>query len=349
MRAKKRRDAGKRLRIWRRTLAGAAVILAAAVTVLTVYLYRQRTLTEKQIAGRSSPQSTQVPEDLTGTVEYNGKTYKRSSNVKAILCMGVDRQGSMEETVTHTMGGQADGIFVIAQDTARNTIRFLVVPRDTMTEITLTDLSGNVLGKDIQHLNLAYAYGDGREGSCQRVKEALSQALGGFEFDWYMAADTEVINLLNNRVGGVTVTIPSDGMEKKDPAFVKGAVVTLKGEQAEAFVRYRDIEEAHSAIYRLEREKEFIMGFLRAVQEQSKKDSGIVGELFEEIESYMVTDMRKEEYLKMAMDAAGSAGLEDGDFYTVPGRSVMGQVYNEFYMDKEGLTPILLELFYREV
>ena len=77
----------------------------------------------------------------------------------------------------HRIWGQADGLFLIAQDTVRNTVKILMIPRDTMTDIMLTDLSGNELGKDLQHLNLAYAYGDGRERSCEYMAEAVSELL----------------------------------------------------------------------------------------------------------------------------------------------------------------------------
>ena len=59
-------------------------------------------------------------------VEYSGKRYRRSSYVKAILCIGVDRSGEMTEKTTTGFGGQADGVFLIAQDTARNTIKILI-------------------------------------------------------------------------------------------------------------------------------------------------------------------------------------------------------------------------------
>ena len=81
-----------------------------------------------------------------------------------------------------------------------------------MTDITLTDLSGNELGKDMQHPTLAYAYGDGREelsiyGGCS------IRTCGGLKIEWYLAADTSAIPVLNDEVGGVTVTIETDGME----------------------------------------------------------------------------------------------------------------------------------------
>ena len=64
---------------------------------------------------------------------------------------------------------------------------------------------------------------------------------------------------------------------------------------------------------------------------------------------YMVTNMAKYQYLKVAMDVVGSGKLSDEDFYTVPGEGVVTPRYDEFYADKEALTPILLELFYREI
>lgn len=338
----------KDLKAWYPVMAAAAVLFIAFLAYEAVRLYQLKQTTEAEIAGRTYAETGSVL--FQGeTVEYAGKTYRRNTHVKAVLCMGVDRKGTMEGTTIPTQSGQADGIFVIAQDTARNTLKILMIPRDTMTEITLTDLSGNVLGKDIQHLTLAYAYGDGREKSCELVAEAVSDLLGGLKIDHYMAGNIEIINILNDSVGGVTVTVPTSGMEKKDAAFVEGATVTLRGEQAESFVRYRDIEETHSAIYRMSRQREYIMQFFGTVKRQSARNSAIVTDMLDLVEDYMVTDMGKEEYLKIALDALEMAELAPEDFYVVPGQAVMTEVYDEFHADREALTPIILELFYREV
>lgn len=325
------------------------MILVSVFAVVTFRLYRQRKAMEAMIAARTYTESDASIRFHGDTIEYGGKTYRRNSYVKAILCMGVDRKGEMLESTAYTFGGQADGIFVVAQDTVRNTLKILMVPRDSMTEITLTDLSGNELGKDIQHLTLAYAYGDGREKSCEFTSEAVSGLLGGLTIDHYMAANLDIINIMNDSVGGVTVTVPSAGMEKKDAAFVEGEKVTLHGEQAEAFVRYRDIEEKHSAIYRMERQQEYISCFFDVVKKKASVNSGIVVDLLDQAEDHMVTDMEKEEYLKVALDALEMEGLEKDDFYVVPGQAVMSGVYDEFYVDQEALTPVILELFYREI
>lgn len=333
-----------------RIFLGLILILGLGVFLaVSVRLYRQKKETEARIAAREYEENEESILFRSETIEYEGETYRRNSYVKAILCMGVDRKGSMLESTTYTFGGQADGIFLIAQDTSRNTLKILVIPRDTMTEITMTDLSGNVLGKDIQHLTLAYAYGDGREKSCQLVAEAVSSLLGGLKIDHYMSANIDVINILNNSVGGVTVTVPSAGMDQRDAAFVEGEQVTLTGEQAEAFVRYRDITETHSAIYRMDRQQEYITQFFGVVKQQSKTDSGIVTDLLDLIQDQIVTDMEKKEYLKVALDALEMGELKDDDFYVVPGEAVMTEIYDEFHADQEALVPIVLELFYRKV
>lgn len=327
------------------------IVSAAGLGAFLFYsirLYRLKQETEAEIAGREYAQTQDSVLFRSGTVEYNGKSYRRNTHVKAILCLGVDRKGTMEGTTVPTFGGQADGIFVIAQDTARNTLKILMVPRDSMTEITLTDLSGNDLGKEVQHLTLAYAYGDGRERSCELMTEAVSGLLGGLDIDHYIAANIEIINIMNDSVGGVTVTVPSAGMEKRDSAFKEGATVTLHGEQAEAFVRYRDIQETHSAIFRMSRQQEYITQFFGVVKQKAARDSKIVTDLLEQAENYMVTDMGKEEYLKVALDALEMERLAPEDFYVVPGQAVMTEVYDEFHVNREALIPMILELFYRE-
>lgn len=330
-----------------RFLIGGGILCLTLLAWMSIGLYRQRKATEALIAARNHEETEAVQTD-DGSIYWNSKGYRRNTYVKAVLCMGVDRTGTMEGYQTAGSGGQADGIFLVAQDTARGTVKLLMIPRDTMTNIILTDLSGNVLGKNIQHLTLAYAYGDGREKSCEYMKEAVSELLGGLAIDHYVAVDMDVINILNDAVGGVTVTVPTDGMEQRDPAFVKGSTLTLKGEQAEAFVRYRDISRDHSALYRMDQQQEYLEGFFQAVKEAKGSDSQVVSQLFELIEEYMVTDMAKDEYLNMAMDALNTEGLTSENIYTVPGTGVTTARYDEFYPNQEALMPILLELFYRE-
>lgn len=64
-----------------------------------------------------------VPILAQDQLTYKGKNYRRNQYVKAILCMGVDRSDTMTETKELGLAGQSDGIFLIAQDTARPYIK----------------------------------------------------------------------------------------------------------------------------------------------------------------------------------------------------------------------------------
>lgn len=355
----------------------AAVIGTGLAVWYGVGMYQQRKAEEAMIAARYETQQEKLEETLaemakedqesadsgtqTGkemlfeenTVFWNGKTYKRNTYVKAVLCMGVDRDGPMTETTLSGDGGQADGNFLLANDTARGSMKILLIPRDSMTEITKTDTSwtetnGAKLGEVVDHLSLSYAYGDGREKSCEYTKQAVSHLLMGLKIDSYMAADLEIIASLNDEVGGVTVTIPTMGMEQADPEFVFGQTVRLKGEQAERFVRFRDTERDNSAISRMEQQKLYISGFFQAVKEKNRTESNITEHLFEMSQDYMVTDMAKDEYLKLAINALEGEGLTSASFKMAPGTGTATETYDEYYVDQEALVPIILDLFYRE-
>lgn len=363
----------------RNALIGAAVIGVAVGGWGTYSMYRNRRMTELMIEARNQErvqqnaekqpaqntdeipiapgqkeEQTADPRDLNlmpvlaeNPVIYQGATYRRNQYVKAILCMGVDRSDTMTESKEFGAAGQSDGIFLIAQDTVHHSLKILMIPRDTMTEIPITNDNGAPDTK-ITQLTIAYAYGDGREGSCENTVWSVEKLLSGFSIDNYLAVDTTVVAKLNDAVGGVTVTIPTDGMEKRDPAFVKGAQVTLHGDQAEAFVRYRDITRDFSALYRMDQQQEYITQYFKAVKEASGTDSQIVTHLFDLIRDYMITDMSKDQYLKIAMDGLDAGNLTGQDFYTVPGTGETTETFDVYRADRQAVIPIILNLFYRK-
>ncbi|MBT9779488.1 transcriptional regulator [Clostridium sp. MCC353] len=284
-----------------------------------------------------------------GEVIYQGKSYRRNTAMRAILCIGVDTKGEMESHTAAGQGGQADGVFLVAQDAARDRVKILMIPRDSMTEITLFDLSGNELGKDIQHLTLAYAYGDGREKSCELMKEAVSNLLGNLKIDGYAAVNISAIPVLNDAVGGVTVTVREEGLEKRDPSLKNGQTITLDGRQAEIFIRYRDVNKSQTAVSRMDRQKEYLQGYLQAAKAAAAQNDRLIPELMNRLQSNMITNMAKDQYLDMALSVLNSQeSLGDGDILTIPGEAVETNLYDEYHVDREALVPMVLELFYVE-
>lgn len=347
-------------------LIGVLVLGFVLLFAAGVYLYRQRMATEAMIADRRQEaiQSQAAQETANSlntateeimdfrldqeTVTWKGKEYKRNNYIKAILCMGIDRSDVMTEHRELGEAGQADGVFLLAQDTARNQVKILMVPRDTITEIRVINKDGSV--RDIQqdHLSLSFANGDGMHESSKNTAYAVSELFYGLEIDHYFAADMAAIQALNDAVGGVTVTVPMYGMEKAGEVFKPGEELLLTGDLAERFIRYRDTNTDHSAVFRMNQQKEYITGYFTALQESSKKNSRIVEELFILLGDYMVTDLSKDEYMKIALDTIANDGFGDDSFRMVPGNSIVGAEYDEFYINDLDTIPLILELFYRE-
>lgn len=68
--------------------------------------------------------------------------------------MGVDRALGNDRKTTSGFGDSLTNIPHAPRIRSTNTIKILMIPRDTGHNME-TDLSGNVLGKNMQHLNLA--------------------------------------------------------------------------------------------------------------------------------------------------------------------------------------------------
>jgi anionic cell wall polymer biosynthesis LytR-Cps2A-Psr (LCP) family protein len=164
---------------------------------------------------------------------------------------------------------------------------------------------------------------------------------------------------LNDFVGGVPVTVQDDFMTRADPGFVKGQTVTLQGDLAEKYVRYRDITEDFTAMTRMNRQRQYAIAFSDVLLAKQKADNKTISNMFQLIQDHIQTNMDKGQYLKVALDMAKSGPLEDQDFETIPGESRQGeeinpdtnqnQLYDQFYPDYKALDQLILADFYRTI
>lgn len=326
-----------------------AVIIGFVSFTVRSYGEKKEAEMEARLREQNRPEAEEVSQE-PGIKTWNGKTYRQDPINKIILWMGVDTSGAVEEKRVSGSGGQADAIGLLIQNKATDEVRLLSIPRDTMTEIKLFDLVGNELGTDVQHLNLAYAYGNGEKESCELLQEAVEQLLGGISIDGYLSVNMSAISQLNDMVGGVTVRIDDPGMENRDPSLVYGSTVTLQGSQAETYVRYRDTDVSQSALGRMDRHKNYASAWMSQASAMQKKDSQFLGAAFEAVQDYMVTNLNKDEYLDAGLAAMQTEHLFDGDhFFTVPGTGTEGLVYDEFYPDEAALEELIINLFYKEI
>ena len=334
-------------------LAAVIILAVACFGIRSFRLYQKKAETDAEAAAWQKENSSDGKENsdfgvVRDTIEYQGKTYKRNTYVKAILCMGIDRDSELSEEQQAGDGGQSDGVFVIAEDTARDTVKILAIPRDTMTKITLTDVAGNVLGQDRQHLTLAFAYGDGRELSCEYMSQAVTELLGGLEIDGYAAISMKALGMINDSVGGITVTIDDEGMVSRDPEFKMGSTLTLKGDQAEKYIRYRDITKSQTAISRLQRQETYIEKFSQAAKQTAREKEGYFADLLDQLSPYMVTNLTKDQLLEMGIAfLKSSQTLRDDDIMNLSGEGIDTDTFDEYIPDLEKTQEMVLNLFYR--
>lgn len=144
----------------------------------------------------------------------------------------------------------------------------------------------------------------------------------------YLSLYMDGIPRLNDAVGGVVL-----GGE------------TLDGQEAYTYVRSRDTDKFDSATERLERQKEYILQFMAQAGELVSQDQSAALRIYHSISDYLVTNL---DFADMAEDFA-AYDFDKASMYTVPGETMMGLLYEEFYIEEEALYELILEVFYEPV
>lgn len=287
--------------------------------------------------------------ELEEKIEKDGESYERNPNLRTVLLLGIDRMDGFQKGKPSD-GGQSDAIFLVIQDVTTKKIKILTVPRDTMTAIKIFDLAGNYVGKAERQITLAYSFGDGMDLSCQLAADAVSELLGGVPIDDYMAVTIGALPILNEQVGGVTVHIDDPYLEQRNPNLKYNTDVTLQGDDAEDFLRIRNIEEDNTALSRMDRHMQFINAWMTAAHKAAAADDTFGARLMDAIQPYMITSMPKDQYLKLGLDVLLSQeGLDQSERYILPGTPQQGLLHDEYILDEQAVKSMVQELFYRPV
>ena len=324
------------------------IILIIVLSVLGggYYLLSQKNASSPQNGGQNSDSRNQT--DLSQNsdiVEYKGETYKYNDHLSNYLFLGIDTREAVDTYQSQADAGQADAIFLVSMDRATEKIKVLFIPRDSMTRIEVFNPYGQSLGETTDHLNIQYAFGDGKEKSCELMKTAVSDMLDGLPIQGYCSMNMDGISVITDFVGGIQLTIPDDSLADVNPEYKKGAVVDITGETAEQFVRYRDIDKTQSALVRQERQKTFLQALVQKAQEKAGEDAGFVTGLYDSVKSYTVTNMGNDIFAKLL--AASQNGITDTE--TVPGEGTHGENFDEYHIDEDALSDLIISMFYEKI
>lgn len=280
--------------------------------------------------------------------EYNGKKYQYNNRVTTLLYAGLDSFDELKQTATYGDKARADSIMLIVLDEVSKKMSVVAINRDTMTEVHRFSRNGDDLGVYVTHLGYAYTNGDGGEASCENLKTAVSTLFNNLPIDGYMVSNQTSIVMINDLVGGVTVTVPNDDLAAKYPELTTGNVVTLDESNVRAYVQQRDTAVDFSNEGRIERQKSFVLSFMDEFGTMVKEDASSVWDSLEACSDWMQTDITKNKYLSLA-DAFSNTNLTPDSYYILEGEDQLGELHDEFYYDEDALQELIIKLFYREI
>lgn len=303
---------------------------------------------ENRMDSRDPSGEERAEEEDEDLIRYDGKAYRYNEEIITVLFMGIDQRSKEIEEQTEVSGesGQADTIFLLVMDEKARKMKVIGISRDTMTAIKIFDYKGNYLGEAVNHLGLAYAFGDGKESSCQYMTDAVSNLFYGIPIHSYVAVNMEAVARINDAVGGVTVTVTED-MKESGMKWAKGEKVTLKGKEALNFIRWRDTSVHHSNEQRMARQKQYIMAFMSQAVQAVAQSPTLPVTLYQSMAKEMVTDIGIDQAVYL-MTKAFSMSLSEEDIIMLPGETKEGSVYDEFYADDDALYELILDTFYTE-
>ena len=314
------------------------VYCVAVLLLVLIVLYSGLRILEATILNSGSHAD---PGIVSRTVTRNGIDYYPRRDITVMLLLGIDQDGPVEDSGAFTNPGASDAVMLLIFDEQNETWSILQLNRDTMVDIPILGLGGREAGTTYGQLALAHTYGSGLEDSCINARKAVSNFLGGISIDYYIAMNMDAVTILNDAVGGVTVTV-TDDFSDVDPTITMGTM-TLRGEQALNFVRDRQNVGDQKNVTRMERHREYMEGFREALHGKLAESTGFVTETYSAVAPYLVSDCPISTLTSMI------ERYEDYQFtgvITPEGESAVVDGYNAFYADGEKLDELVIGLFY---
>ena len=279
------------------------------------------------------------------TIVYGGKEYRYNEHLSNYVFMGVDTREPITEYETREEAGRADAIFLLSYDRVKKTVKCISIPRDTMTNVRMIAPDGTDLGTSVEHINMQYAFGDGKDESCRLVKEAVSALLYDIPIQGYCSLNMDGIAAAVEVLGSVEMVLADNSLEDVNAEYVKGAKITVTKENAEQIIRHRDTDVSQSAIARTNRQKELMKAVSDCAREKSTQDADFIVDMYESLKPYMISNIGND---VLANLLEGKFDSETG-VVDIPGEAVEGELYDEYHIYEMSLYELVLQMFYEEV
>lgn len=283
----------------------------------------------------------------TKSMEADGRKYAYyEQDFTNILLIGVDRD-TLDGTVSSVRGnGQADFLLLLTMDRNKETVVPLHIDRDSMTPVQVYGIFGNPANIRELQVCLSYAMGTDPTTACENTVKAVSDMLGGIEIDGYLAMDMSAMTVLNEALGGVTVTLNED-FSHIDPEMTMGKTMKLEGAQAETYLRSRMAVGDGTNAARMERQRSYMGAAIDLIRQKLKSDQTYLSELAEKMDANIFTNL-EEGWLENQAISKSQYTWEP--IQTLPGEHSIGENgFIEFHLDKNALIELIRNLFYHVI
>ncbi|MBQ8249177.1 MAG: LCP family protein [Clostridia bacterium] len=313
-----------------------SIIFIVVLLALTVSLILFFACAEKVIDETADPDSK--GSDHRGMF-YNEQWYELNSNIETVLVMGIDSMETPDGSRADSE--QADFIALLAIDDLNKTFSVLHINRDTMTTIVQRNDAGEKYGTFKGQLALAHAYGGGEDKlRCRNTVDVVENLLYNIDIDHYFSVTMDAVPIINDSIGGVTVTLNED-LPALGEEFVKGASVTLEGDNALAFVRWRGGEAEESNLDRMERQRQYISALF---DKYTTADLENVLDVLNDVNGYVVSESTFDQ-LKRLMERL--QGYEYEETISLKGEARKDGEFVEYHIDEAAAKETVLSLFYK--
>ena len=285
-----------------------------------------------------------------GWIKYKDKIYEYNEDIITFLFMGIDKDENVVKVAEGTDGGQADALFLLVMNPDDKTIKVVAINRNTMTDIDVYDENGNYQKSINAQLTIQHGFGDGMEKSCEYQVKAVRNLLYNIPIHGYAAVNMSAIPTINDAVGGVDV-VSLDRIKNGDTfewLIEEGEKVHLMGENAYWYVRDRDENVFGSSDGRQTRQKQYLQAFILKAKNAIRQDIAVAIDIYKAVSNQMVTNITIDEITYLAPEAVKYNFAEDS-FYSTQGKTVMGEQFEEFYIDEDALYEMIIDIFYEEV
>lgn len=313
------------------------LVILLVVVLLAVFVYSGIRIVDSLLLPE---QPAETGNTISKTIVKDGVEYFPRQDVTTMLLMGIDRRGPVVASPSYNNTGAADMVALVIFDETNEAINVLMLNRDTMVSMPVLGLNGRPAGTATAQLALAHTYGTGERDSCENVKTTVSEFLKGIEINHYLSMNMDTVSLLTDAVGGVQVTVTED-FSAVDPTIPMGETV-LNGSQAFNFVQNRKNVGQEMNVSRMERQKSYMKGFMKALDKKSGSAS-FVADTYASVEEYIVTNVSANSLSGMLNRYSD---FELQEIVTPEGENIRANEYMEYHVDQDKLTDLVLRLLY---